>query len=213
MPSTDADAKRQFIEAYFDELAGKIPMLMRLSRDGHKDDARLLACCYIEALGNWLQGSTSVGASNFVYALKHFTDNNQIGLILLPLLRESLPFKNLTAAARPQLETALSALPQDEALSKEELLNAMRPTVSEAAVDFLRREAWRGTVASYVYGQMRSPAAHWGGSAGALTFSRTTYRGGRLRKIDFFVLKAALEQIIAHARTVSLETNKWFGHF
>ena len=54
-------------------------------------------------------------------------------------------------------------------------------------------------------------SVHWLGSAEALVFSTTTYRGSPLPPVNFEMLSRALKQVVAHAKDLSLRTTKWFG--
>jgi hypothetical protein len=47
-----ASGKARYIRAYFDDLQGRIAFLGELYGMGRKNEALMLCCCYIEALGS-----------------------------------------------------------------------------------------------------------------------------------------------------------------
>ncbi len=98
----------------------------------------------------------------------------------------------------------------DEAVLPTELLTALRPHLPPAPLEWLEAEIWRGSIAHAVYKVLRVPAVHQLISQG-LSFSRTTFRGQLVARIDLDTLQPALRSLLAHARRVSEATGKWFG--
>lgn len=214
MPSSqDLEAKKEFIEAFFEDLRQKAALTDRLFTDAHEDEARLLVCCYIEALGNGLEGSTGNGARNFVTALVEHGGNPVLALIHPKLLQTSLPYKSTAPANKTALQAAFARLPPNQALSEAELFTALGSGLPSDAVAFLRRELWRARIAAVAYSNIRSLGAHWFGSPGSVSFSQTIYQGRPLPEIDFSILRVALDRVIDHAQQLSTSTNKWFGRF
>src|SRR3990172_8931391 len=112
MPSPeDLAAKKGFIEAFFEDLRQKAALTDRLFAEHHEDEARLLVCCYIEALGNGLDASTGNGARNFVTVLVEHGGDPVLALIHPKLLHTSLPYKSTTPANKVALEGAFAKLP------------------------------------------------------------------------------------------------------
>jgi hypothetical protein len=48
----ESDGKAFFIKAYFDDLEQRIAFLRELQAAEHENEALMLCCCYIEALGS-----------------------------------------------------------------------------------------------------------------------------------------------------------------
>ncbi len=214
MPSPeDLAAKKDSIQAFFEDLRKKAGLTDRLFNEGHEDEARLLVCCYIEALGNGLSGSTGNGARSFVTVLAEHGGDPELALVHPKLLQSSMPWKNTSAANRDVLEAVLATLAPTQALTDDELFAALGSGVPADALGFLRRELWRARLAMVAYSNIRSLGAHWFGSPGGVSFSQTTHGGKPLAEIGFSTLRAALDRIIAHAEALSLRTNKWFGRF
>ena len=213
MPSAeDLAANRLAIEAFFEDLEQKALFTDSLYQDGHKDEAQLLCCCYIEACGNGLAATSTVGAECFTKVLTDHGEEPVLELIHPRAIQESLPYKSTSPASKSSLEGALQKLPTNEVLTSGELLVTMQPLVSPEAFEFLKRELWRGSIASIVYSRIRSPGVHRFGRQKNLIFSGTAYNGEPIPEIDFPILRRALDRVIEHAKQVSLSSNSWFGH-
>lgn len=206
-----AVAKRKFIEAFFQDLRGRIWLVDRLYAEGHEDEARLLVTCYIEALGNGLAGDTAGGAENFVRALIKHGGEPSFGLVLPYALLYSLPLKGVSEDAKRNISGVLEKLPSGEALTLEQLADCEITSYPPDAAAFLRREAWRATVANATYRSIRSLGVHWFGSPSKLTFSNTTFKGSQVPPVDFDMLRRALGRICDFAQSLSVDTGKWFG--
>jgi len=207
----DLVAKKGFIEAFFEDLDAKIAFTDELHATGHEDEARLLCCTYIEALGNGLSSVQLGGAASFSNVLEAHGGEPTLALIHPKALKESLPYGSVSPADRVVLQSSIAALPPNEVLTKAELLKVLGPNLSVAALAFIDREYWRATIATIVYGNIRSLGVHWFGSPSTLTFSSTTHHGTQVPDIDFAFLRRALGRTFAHAKHLSLTTNKWFG--
>lgn len=213
MPTPDdLAAKKDFIEAFFEELEKKAALTDRLFAEGHKDEARLLCCCYIEALGTGLDPSDGSGARNFASILVDHGAEPVLGLIHPKALRNSLPYKSTAPVNKALLETAFQSLPRDQALTSRQLLHHVQHLPSET-VDFLKQELWRATIANVAYSQIRSLGAHWFGSPGSVSFSATTFQGKQIPEVDFTMLRRALDRVITFTKDLSLSSNKWFDRF
>ncbi|MEX2109272.1 MAG: hypothetical protein WD802_01530 [Gemmatimonadaceae bacterium] len=197
------------MDAFFEELDGKIDFLPDLRASGRKDEALMLCCLYLDGLGNWLateQGTTR----NFCTALMNHGGEEVLQLVLPHLLAEKLPWKGAPTGAST-LKKTLTELPRYEALSQAGLLASVAKDTPEDHLKWLESEIWRGAIANVVHTRIRSLNVHYLGSAGDLSFSNTTYLGQNLPEIDFAMLMRALRRIAEHARKTSTETNKWFG--
>jgi hypothetical protein len=206
----DAEAKRQFMDAFFEELNGKIDFLPELRAAGRADEALMLCCLYLDGLGNWLTSEPGT-TRNFCIALMNHGGEEVLTLVPPHLLAEKLPWKSAPTGASTTLKKRLMDLPQYEALSQAELLAAVEKDTPEDHLKWLGSEIWRGTLANVVHSRIRSLNVHYLGSAGGLSFSNTKYHGQEIPEIDFKTLMRALRRIAAYARVTSLDTNKWFG--
>lgn len=213
MPSAeDLAAKQRFMEAFFDDLQRRVALTEELLEREFGDEARLLCCCYIEGLGNWLNPSGPQGVAAFVKAMTEHGGDPRLALILPERLGASLPPKNAAPAVLAEVRRALAGFPPDQAFAPSEFVGALPAPLTAEAVGFLDAERWRGTVASIAYEHIRSLGAHWLGSASGLSFSSTTHQGVPLPTVDYRMLRNALDRILHHARALSLASGKWFGH-
>ena len=109
-PSTssqeDVAAKRRFIEDFFENLEKSAELTDRLFSERHEDEARLLCCCYIEALGNGLDPSNGSGARSFARVLMDHGGELVLSLIHLRALQDSLPYKSTAPGNKTALEAA-----------------------------------------------------------------------------------------------------------
>src|SRR4051812_46272776 len=104
----DLVAKKEFIQAFFDDLEKRIQFTDTLFAEEHRDEARLLCCVYIEALGNGLEGNTLGGAATFTKVLELYGGEPLLSLIHPKALRESLPYKNASPNDRSTLQRAVN---------------------------------------------------------------------------------------------------------
>ncbi len=73
-------------------------------------------------------------------------------------------------------------------------------------------ELWHATLASIAHQRMRIPFVHGLGGPGAVVVGSGDHRTTDAIHIDFGMLHAALDAIIAHFRELSISTGRWFGH-
>ncbi len=78
--------------------------------------------------------------------------------------------------------------------------------------DWIRKNLWRGTLASIAYEGLRLPSVHNLGAAGEISFSAVTLDGNPVPDITFGILWETLQPMYEEARERSVTTNKWFGH-
>jgi hypothetical protein len=131
--------------------------------------------------------------------------------VLPDQLLSSLPWKSVPAETEVELKKCARALPVNQAFSQLEYFDIVESHLTPGQCGWLKREIYRGTIASIVFTEIRSLNVHWLGSADALSFSKSFYRGHPLPNIDFWILHRALMKVAAYARDLSLHTNKWFG--
>jgi hypothetical protein len=212
MSDEDVEAKRRYIEDYFDDLEHRVSFTSELRATGHWHEAMLLCCCYIEGLGNWLSSNPASPTRSFCDALARFGGEPVFQLTIPRQAQVCFPWKSASPLVKASLTTALESLPPQEAFELEEVIERLLPVVSAEAIEFLKSEAWRATVAAVVYNRIRSRLVHGLSSADFITFSVTTYQGNPLPEIGFQMLHDALSRIVKHARRESLESGKFYGH-
>jgi hypothetical protein len=210
MPTQDNEvAKREFIEAYFEDLDGKVRFLSELGAQGRREEAQLLALVYIDGLANWLKRPSPPSAHNFCDVLIEHGGDLQFALVLPHWLPKRLPWDNAPKGAPEAIRDALAQVPEYEAQLPEPLLFSLR--LADDHRRWLASEMWRGTLAHAVYVALRCPGVHELASGQGLSFSDTKWQGETLERVGLERLLAALSRISDHARHLSLSTNKWFG--
>lgn len=209
--SEGQEAKRRAMDDYFRDVQARAAFTLELDRQGHRLEARILCCCYIEALGNRIHGDGKVGAKQFTNVLAQHGGEPALALIVPLALERYLPFKSAAPAVRDEVKSALASLPRDRAFELAEIRRHLFPSLSPAATKFLEPELWRGTVANIAYSRFRSPGVHWAGGPGAVIIDRVDGAGEAVPEVNFPILHRALVRIVAHARSISLSNGKWFG--
>ena len=208
----DLAAKLGFIAAFFDDLLDKAAYCATLYHGNRDDEARLLTCVYLESLGNGVFHPSTRYAANFCHLLAAYGDTPRLSLVTPRWLLDRLPWRSANQQTATAIRTLLTSLPQEEAFLLPELEDLARRHLSLKAQHFLERESWLGTTAMVIYGELRSPAAHFFGSPAGILFSRTTWRGQPLGRIGFEDLHTALTKAVEAVRALSLSSGYWFGN-
>ncbi len=170
----DPAIKREFIRAYFEDLDKKIAFLVKLSEDGHDDEARLLCLVYLDGLANWLHHPDRASGKNFSKALMKYGGNEELFSLILPkLIDEELPWRSTPKGLETDLKTAMAVLPPEQAFLPSEFIDRVRPHLAPAHIPWLESEIWRGSIANLVYISLRSPGVHYVGPGHGLSFSST----------------------------------------
>ena len=208
----DLAAKIGYIRAFFDDLEGKVAFAKTLYEQKRMDEGRLLVCVYIESLGNGIYHPSQKFAANFCRALIEHSDHPILSVVLPHWLLTKLPWNSASTEVQSEIRNWLTPLPQRAGFTYSELLARARPGLSHHAFSFLEREGWVGTTSMAVYGELRSPGAHWFGSPGGVAFSETTWQGEPLMRIGFEDLHTALSGLLRQTRGVSLSSGLWFGN-
>lgn len=210
MRPNNLQAKRHFINSIFDNLDEKVAFLEQLFEQGRKDEARMLCMCYLDGLSNYLYQGSTVLAKNFVTALSELSGEVVFSLVVPEILLNSLPWRSAPGGAPTQVKSALRALPAREAVLPSDLITAVTPAITPRQLTWLKDEMWRGSVAMAVYMDVRSLNIHQLRS-NDLVFEGSTFQGKPLPRVDFPLLHQALKKVAAHARSVSMSTDKLFG--
>jgi hypothetical protein len=182
--TANADAKRYLIRAYLDDLSGRVAFLAELVSSGHRQEALILCCVYLDGIGNWLDGFAGKSGENFCRTLINLGGESTLSLVLPKRLRESLPWKSGPKGCRMAFESVTASMNDVEAVSLEEM-NNLSVSLSPDVASWLERNLWRGTIASVVHERLRTPNVHVLGSASGISFSKTTSMVSRLRRLIF----------------------------
>jgi hypothetical protein len=201
-----------FITSFFNDLDKKINFHVELADSGHKDEAFLLCCCYIDwlGLGFWPNEGSKF---SFVRVLKEYGGEEVLSLIHPKMLEEALAsLKGKWAKAI--LPRILPFLQQScgRVYDQSEMIDLLSPPLAAVEVERLKKELWRGSLAAIVYSWIRSPAIHEFGALNGVSFDHTTFKGEPVPQIGFPILYNCLKRIATVAREISLSTEKWFGH-
>jgi hypothetical protein len=208
---SDAEAKREAIRAYFNRLQQKAEFTLELHRSGHRHEALLLCCVYIEALGNRLYWPEKGARRNFARVLLEHGGDSRLCLVHPKALLDALGSSKDMQAVAEKLEPLLTREPV-RLLTFAELEALTSPHLTERERILLHGQRLLGTLGSIAYDRLRNPLAHLGGGPEVVLFSEATHEGETAPEIGFDPLNEALGKIISVARRSSLDANAWFGH-
>ena len=90
-----ASGKAHYIKAYFDDLRARISFLGELDEADRKNEALMLCCCYIEALGNRQSEEPGRAAKNYCKVLAEHGKNEIWQLIHPKQLKKVLSANGL----------------------------------------------------------------------------------------------------------------------
>ena len=107
MNNNDSD-KTFMIQAYFDDLEKRVAFLKELFDGHHTDEALMLCCCYIEALGSRQYHDSNRKAKNYYKILKDFSGNNIFALVHPKQLKNVLKDKKLFEANIDQINPIIN---------------------------------------------------------------------------------------------------------
>jgi hypothetical protein len=200
--------KTFFIKAYFDDLEKKIGFLKELKEGSHKDEALMLCCCYIEALGSMQYHQSERKAKNYSMILRESAGNDIFGLVhpkqLKVVLTNQKRFKHNFSAIEPIIDGFANELVSQEIVTKK-----LSSIISTDQAEWLQNNIFKATIAAISYDVIRSELVH-GISTANVTFSQTTFKGNPVPDLNFELLYSALWNIFGRIKKKSLETNKWY---
>jgi hypothetical protein len=203
--------KLNFISAFFNDLDIKIKFLIELADSGHRDEAFLLSCCYIDwlELGFWPNEGRYF---SFVQVLRQY-GGEEVFLYIHPKMLEEALSKLRGKWAELVLKKVLPILQQSRGkiYNEYDMIALLSPRLTTGEQAKIKDHLWRGTLAAIVYSRIRSPAVHEFGALD-VSFDNTTFQGRPVPTINFQMLHKCLNRIANAAREKSLSTEKWFGH-
>ncbi len=205
---SDRDYYIKLIESGLKSLEAKTDFLGELFKDGRKDEALTLCCCYIEAAGNNRYGKDN-NRKHFVKILKEHGGEEVLSVIHPKHMKDKLlelkGLKIIGGKVAGVLVKAFGHLYTDE-----EMINLSMPVLDQSELTKLSKNLWRGTLAAIVYEDIRSPLVHRA-MAPNYYFSTTTFKGEPVAFPDFDLLFSAWERILSEMKDYSLRTVTWMG--
>jgi len=203
----DEKATAFLIKAYFDDLEKRISFLYELCHSDHKNEALMLCCCYIEALGNRRYNSRN-SSKNYSMILQECSGNSLFAYVHPKQLKEVLANQKLFRGVYSKIEPIIDGF-KKRLVTQEEVLHELSPLITKQQVCWLKEYLFKVTMAYISYDRIRSELVH-DISASAISFSETTLNDQPVSELDFPLLYSALRNIFQMVRDASITTNKWW---
>jgi len=209
--SGDGHQKEEWamIEAGFNDFEKRVNLLLELNKKGYEEEALLLCCCYIEAMGN-LYFRDGGREYNFYRALKNFGEEEVFTYIHLKQLwiglRSAKSLREIGQKIGVTLRKAANKL-----LTHEEILALVAHLLNKEEMTKFNDNLWRGTLAALAYERFRNPAVHELGGEKSFYFDKTTFKGELAPVLDFLLLYNGMLNIFKKLRKISTETGTYFG--
>jgi len=209
--SEERDQKEEWamIEAGFNDLQRRAEFLLRLREAGFEEEALLLCCCYIEAMGNlYFQGGGK--QSNFYRILKSF-GGEEVLIYIHPkqLWIDFISDKNFRQIGKKSGVTLRKA--ENRLYTEEETITLVANLLNKEEMTKLKKNLWRGTLAALAYEWFRKPAVHELGGAKSFSFEKTIFKGKPVPVLDFSLLYRGMLNILRNMREISAKTGTYFG--
>jgi len=205
----ESQADKTFmIKAYFDDLEERIAFLKELNEGDHKDEALMLCCCYIEALGSRQYHESDRKAKNYSRILEEYGGNYIFALVHPKQLKRVLENQNLFKPDISAIEPIIEGF-EKELVSQEVVTDSLLPVINKDQAKWLQDNIFKVTMANISYEFVRSELVH-DISAENVTFSKTTIEGDPVPDLNFELLYPALWNIFHLLKGKSLETNTWY---
>jgi hypothetical protein len=197
------------IQAGFNDLEKRTKLLPKLKKIGFEEEALLLCCCYIEAMGN-LYFRKEGNQHNFYYILKKFGGEEPLIYIHPKQLWIGLiSTKNLRGIGEKIGITLKGA--KKKLYTEEQALTLVANLLNKKEMTKLRSNLWRGTLAVLAYEWFRNPAVHELGGAKSFSFEGTTFKGKPAPVLDFSLLYRGMLNILRNMSEISAKTKTYFG--
>lgn len=201
-------AKAHFIKAYFDDLQNRLAFLSDLHVMGRKDEALMLCCCYIEALGSRASDEPEQKARNYCDILAAQGCNEIWRLVHPKQLKDLLSSKPLFTGVYGTLEPLIDGF-GGHLIDPREVLARLDPPLNEQQRSWLQGNIFKGSMANISYERIRCELVH-DISGGGISFSETMHNGNPVPNLDFEVLYSSLRKIVEASREKAVCTNKWW---
>jgi hypothetical protein len=200
------------IQAGFNDLEKRVKLLPELKKMGFEEEALLLCCCYIEAMGNlYFPDSRGGGkAYNFYRALKSFGEEERFMHIHLKQLWIGLRSDKTLQKIGQKIGVTLKKA-EKKLYSEKEVLALVGKLLDEKEMTKLSDNLWRGTLAALAYGSFRNPGVHELGGAKSFSFEGTTFKGKQVPVLGFSLLYKGMLNILRNMREISAKGRTYFG--
>ena len=185
--------KAFMIKAYFDDMEMRISFLKDLSNGGHMNEALMLCCCYIEALGSRQYHDSDRKAKNYSKILEEYSGNEIFALIHPKQLKNVLTNKKLFNANFSQIEPIIDRF-GNTLIQQKVVADKLLPVITAEQLNWLNDNIFKGTIAAISYERVRSKLVH-DISTSNFTFSATEYAGKPVPDLNFSLLYPALSNI------------------
>jgi len=181
------------LSAFCEDWNRRIVFLGELSERGRRDEALILCCCYIEAIGTWFTGWERGGKETFAMALLTYAGGDIFSRINPWLLFEEIRRKEDTVKWEIILDKLESAFTGFNATfyPSAEITEACRSALSGEEFTVLDKSIWMGTMANPAYSITKCEGVH-NGSA--------TLKGCGEIALDFQLFYPALQRVFEVAR-------------
>ena len=179
-----------------------------LHADGHDNEALMLCCCYIEALGSHRYHDSERKAKNYCTILKEHGNNEIFGLAHPKQISLVLAKLKLFRSNIPLIDKAVTSL-GNHLHDEDTITEIFDPLLTQQQKEWLSENFFKLTIAAISYELVRSELVH-DLSAAPVSFSETTFNGELAPRLDFQLLYGALQSVFSDAKRQSIESNKWF---
>lgn len=212
MDDKNKKAKLQYIRAFFEEMGQRTAFLQELFQNGHRHEALLLCCCYIEGMGNDVYYPDEGSKRNFVRIFEKYSGNELFWYIHPKQLQRGLADARSSRLQRvgKKLDDMIAKL-ERRLYSKNEILESAKPLIDKSELKIVEGNLWRGTFAAIAYDRIRNEAVHRLGATD-ISFQDTTFNGKPVPDLDFRLLYPALQNVLEAVKEESLKSNNWFGN-
>lgn len=212
--NSNNSSKFEWIKLFHDDAEQRLQFLHQLYADNHKAEALTLCLSYIDSFSQWLLWPNDKSGGNFVNAIINFGGDATIGLV--NPLQAVRKFKNMKSKKfwidiSICIETVYSG-PDYELQTEAEFINKISPCLKESSIKYVKEQLWQTTTAAIAYYHLRNPSIHGFGAWEPLTFSRTTYKGIPVPRLDFKRLHSIAINLHSELRRRSNESRQWFGN-
>ena len=160
MTMNDNDSDKTFmIQAYFDDLEKRIAFLKELYNGHHTDEALMLCCCYIEALGSRQYHDSNRKAKNYYRILVESSGNNIFALVHPKQLKNVLKDKKLFKANIDQIDPIIDGFGK-ELIPQKGVSDSLAHVVTGEQMKWLNDNLFKGTMAAISYDRVRELWGH-----------------------------------------------------
>jgi hypothetical protein len=160
-----------------------------------KDEALLLCCCYIEALGSRQSSKPGLKAKNYCGILIQHGGNKLWSFVHPSQIKSVLSSNRLFSSAFATLASVIDSAGLN-LLATEELDALLSASLNEKQRAWLQDNMYKGSMAYISYERIRSELVHDISADHSLAFNQTQYMGSPVPTINFELLYKSLHNIV-----------------